>query len=72
MELINAEKLKNVPVIVFANKQDLSGLTADEIIESLNLSKIVDRNWSLFSCSALLGEGIKEGMEWLLESIVKK
>jgi signal recognition particle receptor subunit beta len=70
--LLTSISLKNVPLIVFANKQDLNGLTADEIIESLNLSNITDRNWSLYACSAIKGEGIKEGMEWLLETIVKK
>ena len=71
-ELLNSDKLKTVPLIVFANKQDLNGLTADEIIESLNLSLIVDRDWSLYACSAIKGEGIREGMEWLLGTIVKK
>ncbi len=71
-ELLNSDKLKTVPLIVFANKQDLNGLTADEIIESLNLSHIVDRDWSLYACSAIKGEGIREGMEWLLGTIVKK
>jgi signal recognition particle receptor subunit beta len=70
--LMTAEQLKNVPLIVFGNKSDLNGFSADEIIESLNLNSIIDRNWSLFSCSALKGEGIREGMEWLLETISNK
>ena len=68
-ELLETEGLKKVPLLVFANKQDLNGLLADEIIQSLNLENINDRNWSLFACSALKGEGIQEGMYWLLEII---
>ncbi len=70
-ELLNAEGLKNIPLLVFGNKQDLDGLLADEIIDGLNLNNIIDRNWSLFACSAKTGEGIQEGIEWLLTNINK-
>ena len=36
-----------------------------------NLNNIIDRNWSLFACSALTGEGIQPGIEWLLTNINK-
>ncbi len=71
-ELVTNEKLKKIPLMVFANKQDLNGLTADEIIDALNLSNITDRNWSLYACSAIKGEGVREGIVWLLENIIKK
>lgn len=51
--------LKNVPILVLANKQDLDGLPADDIIDLLKLSTLTDRNWSLFACSAIKGEGIQ-------------
>ena len=56
--LLENVQLKNVPILVLANKQDLFGLPADEIIELLKLNCIKDRNWSLFACSAINGEGI--------------
>jgi len=56
--LLENVQLKNVPILVLANKQDLFGLPADEIIEHLKLNCIKDRNWSLFACSAIKGEGI--------------
>lgn len=55
--LLESDQLKNVPILVFANKQDLDGLPADDIIQMLKLDTINDRNWSLFACSALKGEG---------------
>jgi hypothetical protein len=55
--LLDNEKLAKVPILVLANKQDLDALSADEIIEHLNLNDITDRNWSLFACSAFKGEG---------------
>ena len=51
--LLQSDKLKTTPLLVFANKQDLNGLTAEEIIDSLNLIHIIDCNWSIFACSAI-------------------
>uniref|UniRef100_A0A1I7SR08 ADP-ribosylation factor-like protein 3 n=1 Tax=Bursaphelenchus xylophilus TaxID=6326 RepID=A0A1I7SR08_BURXY len=70
-ELLEEEKLKNVPVLIFANKQDLlNAATGSEIAEGmqlLNMSR--DRIWQIQSCSALTGEGVKEGMEWISKNI---
>ncbi len=68
---MNTEALKKIPLVVFANKQDLNGLTADEILEMLDLNDNVNRSWSLYACSAQEGWGIKEGMEWLLKTMVE-
>ncbi|CAK9043001.1 unnamed protein product [Durusdinium trenchii] len=66
-ELLAQEKLVQVPVMVFANKQDLmSAVPADEIVAALNLEAIGDRLWQIQACSAKTGEGLQEGMEWLV------
>ncbi|CAD5217541.1 unnamed protein product [Bursaphelenchus okinawaensis] len=70
-ELLEEEKLKNVPVLIYANKQDLiTAASASEIAEGmqlLNMSR--DRIWQIQSCSALTGEGVKDGMEWISKNI---
>ena len=59
-ELLDEEKLNGVPVLIFANKQDLlTAAPASEIAEGLNLHTIRDRVWQIQSCSALTGEGIQ-------------
>lgn len=59
-ELLDEEKLSGVPVLIFANKQDLlTAAPASEIAEGLNLHTIRDRMWQIQSCSALTGEGIQ-------------
>ncbi|KAI9222358.1 putative ADP ribosylation factor 3 [Blastocladiella britannica] len=64
-QLVEEEKLNNVPVLVFANKQDLSNaLPPDEIASCLNLHSLRDRTWQIQPCSATDGTGIQEGMEW--------
>jgi len=57
MQLLEIEALRDIPLLVFANKQDLNGLGADEIIDSLNLNNIHNRTWSLYACSGLTGVG---------------
>lgn len=70
--MLQEEDLKNVTLLVFANKQDLTfALTAQEIAEKLLLDSIKDRKWSIFACSAITKEGIQEGMEWLVKNMKK-
>ncbi|XP_055896413.1 ADP-ribosylation factor-like protein 3 [Biomphalaria glabrata] len=68
-ELLEEEKLAGVPVLIFANKQDLlTSAKASEIAEGLNLNSIRDREWQIQACSAVSGEGIKEGVEWMTKT----
>ncbi|XP_040922821.1 LOW QUALITY PROTEIN: ADP-ribosylation factor-like protein 3 [Toxotes jaculatrix] len=72
-ELLDEEKLSGVPILIFANKQDLlTAAPASEIAEGLNLHTIRDRMWQIQSCSALTGEGIQEGMNWVCKSVNSK
>ncbi|XP_053446580.1 ADP-ribosylation factor-like protein 3 [Nycticebus coucang] len=65
-ELLEEEKLSCVSVLIFANKQDLlTAAPASEIAEGLNLHTIRDRIWQIQSCSALTGEGVQDGMNWV-------
>ena len=69
-QLLEEEKLAAIPCLVFANKQDLmNALPPDEIAEGLNLAAIRDRPWHIQSASAKTGEGLQDGMEWLVEQI---
>jgi len=66
-ELLQEDKLANIPLLIFANKQDLlQALPANEIAEELSLHNIRDRTWTIQACSAKAGEGLQEGMEWLV------
>jgi ADP-ribosylation factor-like protein 3 len=69
-QLLDEEKLSGVPLLIYANKQDLiSALGPDEISEGLNLHTIRDRVWEIQACSAKTGEGLQEGMEWIVSQI---
>ncbi len=59
-ELLEEEKLAAVPLLIFANKQDLMTATpASELAESLHLHTIRDRMWQVQACSAVTAEGVQ-------------
>ena len=61
---------RDVPILFFANKMDLSSsMTVLEVSEALDLSNITDRNWTVQPCSAKLGQGIEEGLNWITKKI---
>lgn len=57
-ELMAEEALSTLPLLVFANKQDLDlAAGADEVLDALDLSGISDRQWQIQACSAMTAEG---------------
>jgi ADP-ribosylation factor-like protein 1 len=68
--MLEEEELKNVILLVFANKQDLPGaLSVAEISDSLGLSSIRKHQWTIIKTSAVKGIGVSEGLDWLATSL---
>lgn len=66
-QIIDEEKLSGVPLLIYANKQDLlNSLSASEITAGLNLHFIRDRQWQIVPCSAKSGDGLKDGLEFII------
>ena len=66
--ILQQPELSGVPLLIYANKQDLNmALSADEIMEQLGLEEIDDRNWTIIACSALTKQGLSTGLNWLIE-----
>lgn len=63
--ILKNEKIKDVPVVVLANKQDLpEALDAVEITRRLNMKRQChDRNWYVQPCCAITGEGLSAALE---------
>merc|ERR1711968_435311 len=52
-ELTEEDKLGGIPVLVFANKQDLMNATpAEEVVEAMGLMDLKDRAWQIQASSA--------------------
>ncbi|GMM35018.1 Arf family GTPase [Saccharomycopsis crataegensis] len=68
--MLREEELQESALLVFANKQDQPGaMTAAEVSKSLNLTELKDRSWSIVASSAIKGEGLTEGLDWLIDVI---
>ena len=67
------EKLAGATLMVFCNKQDIAGaLTPLEIKDVLELDKIEDRHWSIVPCSAVMGSGLLEGIDFIVNDIQQR
>ncbi|ORX77533.1 ADP-ribosylation factor 6-like protein [Anaeromyces robustus] len=65
-KIIQDQEMSKVNVLVLANKQDIEGaLSAEEIKTKMKLENIKDRQWCIFPCCAVTGEGLEEGLNWL-------
>jgi signal recognition particle receptor subunit beta len=69
-KLLDEEMLKGVPVLVYANKQDLpQALSLPHLTDALDMRSAKSRQWFVQSCSATNGNGIYEGLDWLSKAI---
>jgi len=68
--LLKEERLLGATLLVFANKQDLSGSLHYNIIrEVLDLDSLTHRHWKIVGCCALTGDNLLNGIDWLTEDI---
>ncbi|KAK7061470.1 small monomeric GTPase [Favolaschia claudopus] len=74
LTMLSEEELNGVPLLVFCNKQDVEGaLKPEEISEQLGLAGgEKSRPWSVRGACATKGEGLEEGLDWLVNAIQKK
>jgi len=74
-KLLTAEKLAGASLLIFANKQDLAGsLPAPALAEALDLGHEIfaKRHWTIQPCSAVTGEGLVEGIDWMITDIASR
>lgn len=68
--LLDEELLAGIPLLVFANKQDLlNAMTAGELMKELELTNDKSRWTHVQACSAKTGDGLNEGLEQLLKQV---
>ncbi|XP_023234543.1 ADP-ribosylation factor-like protein 2 [Centruroides sculpturatus] len=71
--LLLEERLLGATLLVFVNKQDLPGaLPANEIKEILELDTIKSHHWNILPCSAITGENLLTGIDWVLDDIASR
>ncbi|XP_041044882.1 E3 ubiquitin-protein ligase TRIM23 isoform X4 [Carcharodon carcharias] len=71
-KLLAEKELRDALLLIFANKQDVTGaLAVEEITELLSLHKLCcGRSWHIQGCDAQSGLGLHEGLDWLSRQLV--
>lgn len=65
--LLSNQSLDGTPLLVLANKSDLKEkLTVDEVIDALDLKKIVHREISCYGVSAKEETNLEAVLQWLV------
>jgi ADP-ribosylation factor-like protein 2 len=74
--LLMQEKLAGASLLIFCNKQDIAGaVQSDELEEVLGLRDnpiYKNRHWSIQSCSAVTGQGLATGIDWIISDIATR
>ncbi|KAL7108415.1 hypothetical protein ACP275_06G111100 [Erythranthe tilingii] len=69
-KVLRHEDLQGAPLLVIANKQDLDdAVSAEELAQYLDLKKLDERVYTFQAVSAIDGLGIKESVNWLVDSM---
>jgi ADP-ribosylation factor-like protein 1 len=70
MSMLEEEELKDAALLVFANKQDIPGaMSPAEVSDALGLNRLKQRQWAIHKCSAVKGDGLNEGLDWLVNTL---
>jgi len=65
--------LQDIPILILANKSDLMhALSVSEITRLFDLQAMRDHSWYVQASSAISGEGLYEGLDWLSQMLSKQ
>ncbi|KZT62168.1 ARF/SAR superfamily [Calocera cornea HHB12733] len=71
--LLTEDRLAGASLLIFANKQDIKGaLSVKEINEALALGSIKSHRYRILPCSAVTGENLVEGFDWVVDDIASR
>jgi len=70
--ILDEDDLSGLPLLVFANKQDLpNAMSVQEVRDKLHQINLRHREWYIQASSALNGDGLWEGLDWLTSVLSK-
>lgn len=71
--LLREERLFGATILIFANKQDLSGALSPERIKlHLELDSVTSHSWRIQPCSAFTGDNLVAGLEWAVQDVANR
>lgn len=69
--LSNEDELYEVPLLIFANKQDIASIGTNEFKSKIGFYEIKGRKVKFQETCAIDGTGLKEGFNWLIDELKK-
>ena len=71
--MLTNEELKEIVFLIIANKQDLNvAISPEEITKMITMELLQERQCLVQGGSAITGEGLKEGFDWMVSALLKK
>ena len=71
--LLKEERLAGASLLMFVNKQDLpKALSPEQIAKILDLKVMKSRHHHVQKCSAVTGNGLMKGMDWIVADIASR
>ncbi|KAI1788966.1 GTP-binding protein [Ganoderma leucocontextum] len=71
--LLQEDRLAGASLLVFANKQDIQGsMSSLEIRDALDLQSIQSHQWRILPCSAMTGQNLVEGLDWVVGEVASR
>ncbi|KAI0318111.1 ADP-ribosylation factor family-domain-containing protein [Amylostereum chailletii] len=71
--LLQEDRLAGASLLVLANKQDIQGSMRDhEIEQALELPMIKSHEWRIIACSAVTGENLVKGLDWVVGNVASR
>ncbi|KAH0834355.1 ADP-ribosylation factor-like protein 2 [Fonsecaea pedrosoi] len=62
------KRLAGASLLVFLNKTDVAGgMTKEEVTQLLDLPRILTHRWVVIPCSAMTGENLEKGLDWVVQ-----
>ena len=70
--ILESDEMRNVPVTVIANKQDLpASISPSQLIERLQLRMLTGHKWHVQGACAVTGTGVYESMEAMAKLVLE-
>lgn len=72
-KLLDDHELRDAVLLVYANKQDLpNALPTCTVADKLELTELRGRKWYVQGCSAVTGDGLYEGLDWMAKTLTAR
>lgn len=64
---------QEVPLLIFANKQDLpNAASAEELEEAIECRHLPVKSYKVVECCAITGESLDTGLDWMTDQLQRK